>query len=235
MRATEATLAPDCAACAGQAHCALLALARDSDATPALREVRVAAGRPALHSGQRLDAFVVIKVGAVVLRRPDPLHARPRAIAVLGRGQLLGARAWLGEPVAVDAHALGPTRACQLPFDALRGRGVPPGELPRAAAEGLVRVADTLADWAAAARLPDVEQRLHAALHLLQREQGTHTVTLPARADLAALSGCAPETASRALAALQRRGVWQRRGRCVVAGAAVHPELPAIGPNERPK
>lgn len=59
-------------------------------------------------------------------------------------------------------------------------------------------------------RLPLAAQRVEAALRGLAATADTHRVVLPDRDVLAELTACAPETVSRAIAALVRAGRLQR-------------------------
>lgn len=177
----------------------------DSSRAEGIVEHRLRPGATIMHQGQLMRRVSAIKVGLVVLHRRAgvPAADRGRAIAVIGPGQTLGVRAWLGDHVAgLDAMALTEVRVCsrEVPAD-------PPAPLlARAAFAQCSRLAEALADWAAIGRLPLAIQRVEAALHRLAQAAGSHRVLLPERAVLAELSACAPETVSRAMGQLIRRG-----------------------------
>lgn len=154
----------------------------------------------------------VVKVGSLLLRR-NPGVGGARAIGVLGSGHALSLRALLvGQPGA-DALAVGPTRVCELPLALVRSHAQLLPQIGSWLVRHQLRVTETLADWAAVARLPDALSRVAATLQLLARELGSRDLPLPTRDDLAELCGCAPETTSRMLARLESEGWLQRLGR----------------------
>ncbi|WP_185969612.1 Crp/Fnr family transcriptional regulator [Tepidimonas aquatica] len=212
----------------------------------ALHERRVDVYEPLLQQGGSARMLHTVKVGALLLRH-NPSLGGARAVAVLGAGHVLSLRALLGDGPGADAVAVVPTRVCEVPLpEGARITtldGVVPTrvcEVPLPLVRALlpsrpalvahlarhqVRVTETLADWSAVARLPDALSHVAAVLGLLAREQGTRTVVLPARDDLAELAGCAPETTSRALARLQRDGLLRREGRRHVVWEGLIPNL----------
>ncbi|TSE34311.1 cyclic nucleotide-binding domain-containing protein [Tepidimonas charontis] len=188
-----------CAECIHGAQCLLAPAAVQG----AVAEVALRAGEPLLRQGEPLHQVAVVKVGVVLLRRRVPDAGR-QAVAVVGPAQALGLRALLDCGVAAaDAQALTPVRAClsQAPAPAID---------PRVALAEGVRLAETLAEWAAIARLPRTVARVEAALARLAAASGTREIVLPERAVLAELCACAPETVSRAVTTLLRSGRLQR-------------------------
>ncbi|TCS96046.1 CRP/FNR family transcriptional regulator [Tepidimonas ignava] len=202
-----------CNECATRQQCALRPLVTDpAFEGHAVHERRLDAGGSLLQQGEPARALHAIKVGAVLLRR-NPGLGGARAVGVLGAGHVLSLRALLADGPGTDAVAVVPTRVCEVPLPLVRALLPSRPALVAHLARHQVRVTETLADWSAVARLPDALSRVAAVLGLLAREQGTRTVVLPARDDLAELAGCAPETTSRALARLQRDGLLRREGR----------------------
>lgn len=174
---------------------------------PPLVERAVSPGEYVQRQGLPVRQLVAPKVGLLILRRRGPLAA-DRAAAVVGPGHTLGLRAVATPGVAaVDAAALTPARLCVRTVEAPVGTALPP-----ALVVAWDRLAETLADWATVGRLPVAVQRVEGTLRLLARAQGSSRLALPERGVLGELSGCAPETVSRALAALERAGRLRRGG-----------------------
>lgn len=194
-----------CATCVRSARC-LVARLGQTEGGDGIVEFGVSAGEPVLRQGEPVRHVLAAKVGLLTLRRQGP--AGPgRAIAVIGPGQTLGLRVLAGQDAApVDAVALTDARVC--------ARAVAPGAVAPAVSAAVlaecVRMAETLADWAAIGRLPLAAQRVEAALRGLAATADTHRVVLPDRDVLAELTACAPETVSRAIATLVRAGRLQR-------------------------
>lgn len=218
-----------CATCVRSTRC-LVARLGQTEGGGGIVEFGVSAGEPVLRQGEPVRHVLAAKVGLLTLRRQGP--AGPgRAIAVIGPGQTLGLRALVGQDAApVDAVALTDARVC--------ARAVAPGAVAPAVSAAVlaecVRMAETLADWAAIGRLPLAAQRVEAALRGLAATADTHRVVLPDRDVLAELTACAPETVSRAIATLVRAGRLQRgeRRRIVVlppAGADAALPMPDGG------
>jgi CRP-like cAMP-binding protein len=215
-----APLPPTCCQCVRASACLLAALAAQAPALT-IRERTLGPGVCLQQQGEAVACWRAVKLGLVLLRRQLP--DTPRAIAVVGPGQTLGVRsALLPAPAALDALALTPVRVCEAaPPDAAALAPLAPAILRE-----LLHRTETLADWAAIARLPQAPQRVQAVLQRLATLSGSARVELPPRALLAELSACAPETVSRAVTALVRCGLWRRgerrgvllRGPAVAAG-----------------
>lgn len=214
-----------CNECALRRQCPLRPVVTDpAYEGHALHERRVDVYEPLLQQGGSARMLHTVKVGALLLRY-NPGLGGARAVAVLGAGHVLSLRALLGDGPGADAVAGVPTRVCEVPLPLVRALLPSRPALVAHLARHQVRVTETLADWSAVARLPDALSRVAAVLGLLAREQGTRTVVLPARDDLAELAGCAPETTSRALARLQRDGLLRREGRRHVVWEGLIPNL----------
>lgn len=216
-----------CTDCAAAARCALRPLLALPGLEPGLMNERcLQPGEPLLAQAVPTRQLHAVKVGALLLRR-DPGVGGARAVGVVGAGQVLSLRALLADAPGADATAVVAARVCELPLALVRPHLHQAPQVGAWLTQHQLRLTETLADWAAVARLPDALSRVAAALQLLARAQGTREVVLPARDDFAELCGCAPETTSRALARLQRDGLLQRLGRQRVAwvglGAAVPP------------
>ncbi|TSE19639.1 Crp-like helix-turn-helix domain protein [Tepidimonas alkaliphilus] len=220
--------AAGCALCVMRAACALQPLLDDLRLTQALvRERRLTSGDAVMVQGQVAQQLATLKVGALMLRR-NPGVGGPRTVAVLGAGYVLSLRALLAQRPGAHAVAMVPSRVCEVPLAPLRTLLQRSAPAARWLALQQLRVTETLADWAAVARLPDALSRVAAAVQLLQRELGTREVTLPPRDDWAQLCGCAPETTSRMLARLEQEGRLRRtgRGRVVWLGASLMSRSP---------
>ncbi|TSE25872.1 Bacterial regulatory protein, crp family [Tepidimonas sediminis] len=221
--------ASPCNRCATQSVCALRPLLRQPGLDEAyVRERRLAPDETLLAQGVPSRHLHAIKVGALLLRR-NPGVGGPRAVAVLGAGHALSLRALVAEGPGADAVAVLPTRVCELPLAMVRPGVRQSPEVAGWLVRHQLRVTETLADWAAVARLPDALSRVAATVQLLGREQGTREIGLPPRDDLAELCGCAPETTSRMLARLERDGLVLRLGRRRLQWFGPGPDLGKTG------
>lgn len=202
-----------CSDCAASAQCALRPLLTLAGVEPGrVGERRLQPGEPLLAQAVQTRQLHAVKVGALLLRR-NPGVGGARAVGVVGAGHVVSLRALLADAPGADATAVVATRVCELPLALVRPHLYQAPQVGAWLTRHQLRLTETLADWAAVARLPDALSRVAAALQLLAREQGTREIALPARDDFAELCGCAPETTSRALARLQRDGLLQRLGR----------------------
>ncbi|QBI21059.1 Crp/Fnr family transcriptional regulator [Egibacter rhizosphaerae] len=175
----------------------------------------VQAGEAIYRAGQPAERLYVLAQGAAKITRPTS-EGEELLSDVLAPGDYLGVLPALGEDRYPDsAWALVP--ACLLSLTGpdldvvLRNH-------PSVARAGLAVVGGRLRDSQATAHrlaAATAEQRLAAALLLLadrlgvRRDGGTLINAPIARDDLADLAGCAPETASRTLARLQRDEVLE--------------------------
>lgn len=201
-----------CFQCAGSARCPLRTLQSCAGLPAPIVERRLEPDQPLLQQGQATQRVHVIKVGSVLLRRDTDLGSR-RAVAVLGRGHMLGLRAAVDHGAGADVEAVAPTRVCEWPLEAIwpeRTSSLQAGSVLMRAA---MRLTDAIADWATVARLPDAVARVTGALRQLAKVQESPVLLLPGRDRLAELCACAPETASRTLGELERQGAVRRLGR----------------------
>jgi CRP/FNR family transcriptional regulator len=157
-----------------------------------------------------------IALGNVTIRRSDA-GGNELILAVAGRGRVLGYRAYAAdEPHATEARANGQVLACFIPrrgVDRLLRRDARLGDrLRRQLAKDLRQSheARLVAAYASArARLAHALVGL-ARRHAVARAEGEITVALPLRRrELAAMIGARPETVSRAIGELHRRGLAQ--------------------------
>ncbi|TSE28538.1 Crp/Fnr family transcriptional regulator [Tepidimonas taiwanensis] len=191
----------DCAACVRARDCLLARAELRGHVAPTVERV-VSAGTRIIHQGEPVHELVAIKIGLVLLRR-RLASGEVCAVALVGPGLTLGVCALLSSAAEVDAVAL---TACRLCARAVRVQH----QIPGVAVADSARLLEALADWATIGRLRTATQRVEETLRRIAHLQGAARVVLPPREVLGQLSACVPETVSRALATLVRRGRIRR-------------------------
>jgi len=183
----------------------------DQNPCPRIASISVQTGEWLFLQANPMGHLSLIQTGGLVLYRRQSDGTR-RALGVMGRGQLLGLRALLGEGALVDACAMAPTRLCLLNVNDLARMRLSK-RMVRALLLASSNQANALMDAAAAARLPNAEQRVAETLRLWAHALGTAEFESPSREVLAELACCAPETVSRAMTRLEHQSRLLRNGR----------------------
>lgn len=182
------------------------------------------AGTVLLREGQPSQHFVFVKSGLVVLRQTG-LDGVDRPIAVTGRGALLGQHAFHGLPSLTTAQALTPVSVCEIPFALLRLYVSSGGHEDLACLLGYKhQLFAQLLSWGHLTRMPALEQRLAAALHLLAAAQAPLAVQMPSQAALAELLCVTRESVNRVWREFEAAGLvkWSH-------GRAVDLDRPRLG------
>ncbi len=155
-------------------------------------------------------AFVyLLQAGSVGLRAQDETGAGT-ILEILGPGQVfVAAAAMLGLPYPVSAVALTELQALAIPAEAFRAAVAEDPGLNRATMDLLGRQWRVLVDELVDLKLRPAEKRVARFLAgRVPEELDAGTAELPEpRAAIAARLGMTPETLSRALAALEARGL----------------------------
>lgn len=172
--------------------------------------VRVAAGALLVHAGTRPERLHVLHEGRVKLVRTSA-DGHERVLRIVEPGDVVGEVALLtGEAAHHDAIALSPVAACVIDATAVETILAGHPDVGRAMLASLARRVLSLERLLASMTAADVGTRLAAYLIELptRRHDGRLVVHLPmAKKDVASLLGTTPETLSRQLASLTRRGV----------------------------
>lgn len=196
-----------------------------------IREVEFHKGDTLQTEGEATGSVRTIKLGSVMLTRKGP-DGLARAIAVVGRGHLLGQWRLLDQATQVGALALSTGRVCELPVAAL---GVPLQEEPAfrvALHESMAHTFARLADWSQVMRLRGLPRQLVATLVLLSEEQAAAAVRLPSHVALAAVLNTSRESVARTLRQLETAGYLRRIDRWHVALTPSHRAVFENGPRK---
>lgn len=210
--APDATAGPTrCQVCAARLHCLIgqLPRARQERLDPWISEVEFHKGDTLQVEAVTTDVVRTIKLGSVMLTRQGPDSAA-RAVAIVGRGHLLGQWRLLGQPTQVGAWALSSVRVCELPIAALGGALQQDPLFLGALHGGMAHTFARLADWSLVVRLRGLPRQLVATLTLLSEAQGATAVRLPSHVALAAVLNTSRESVARTLRQLEADG-WIRR------------------------
>lgn len=192
-----------CPDCASRAACAVgkLPQAERERLAPLIRELSFHKGDVLQEQEQVASKLRFVKIGTVQLVRRG-VDGERRVIALIGRGQALGAFALLGQPEALSGVSAAATRVCEIDVAMLHGQGLLAGRFLAELVQLQVQSFGRLADWAHMTRLRGARGRLLAALCLLAVEQGSSCIRMPSQAALAELLGATRETVARSLRAL---------------------------------
>ncbi len=200
--------------------CALLGGARlDAAEVQALAEIAVlrvvVAGQSVLCRSTLASTLVALRTGEVALgfRTADGTFRTERIVR--GPAWLDLSSAWLGEPHAMDAQALGPASVVELPREATEARlALHPG-LAQRLIQGLAREVQALAVNTHELMHKDAPARLAQWLHqrLEPLPDGQAVVKLHERKrDVASQLAITPETLSRLMRSFTRQGVIDVNG-----------------------
>lgn len=196
-----------------------------------ITEVEFHKGDTLQTEGEATGSVRTIKLGSVMLTRKGP-DGVARAIAVLGRGHLLGQWRLFDQPTQVGVLALSTGRVCELPVAAL---GVPLQHEPAfrdALHTSMAHTFARLADWSLVMRLRGLPRQLVATLLLLSEEQATAAVRLPSHVALAAVLSTSRESVARTLRQLETAGYLQRIDRWHAALTPSHRAVFDDGPRK---
>lgn len=180
------------------------------------RETHLRDGERLISAGSNAGVIAVLHSGRLKVARTSA-EGREHTLRFLGEGDVVGESALLtGRPATDDVTAMGEVTACV--FDAAAIEGI----LARHPQVGLAMLRTTTERLVAAERLlsaitsADVGTRVAAYLLDLpaaRDHDGRMRVHFPVpKKDVASLLGTTPETLSRRLADLQRRGVVELDG-----------------------
>jgi CRP/FNR family transcriptional regulator len=171
-------------------------------------------GETILLAGRKTDCFFVVLSGQVIVFQLSPRGDR-QILHVCEAGSTFGeAAAWSGRAVPANAEAAADTRLLVVRRDLLQRAFARRPELAVGMLAGLAAKLHEFATLIERLSLKQVPARLAGLLLDLSAEAGGRRITLrQTKRQLAARLGTTPETLSRALGRLKRRGLIEADGR----------------------
>lgn len=158
------------------------------------------------HSGDEARYIYTVRTGTVKLIHYLP-EGGQRIVRLLGRGDIAGLEALLGQPYQHEARVLEPATLCRIPVAVIERLNHDTPRLYRqlmARWQRSVSEADAWLTELSRGQAPARVARL--LLHLADRAGG-ETIYLPSREDIGAMLGITTETASRVTADLRRKQI----------------------------
>jgi CRP-like cAMP-binding protein len=180
-----------------------------ADAAAHVAHARFRPGEPLYQQGQVGAGPLTIRHGIVRFERTSSDGER-RIVRLAGPGALIGQEALLQQAFAEDAVACTPVAACRLPRAEVEAFGQRHPAMLRELMRRWQAALDASGEWAAEVTRGSAQRRVLKLLEQLDRLRGEgQSVWLPSRREMQDMLGIAPETASRAISALRRRGVLE--------------------------
>jgi CRP-like cAMP-binding protein len=163
--------------------------------------------------GEVADHIAIIKLGMVKAVRKG-LSDSERPVALLGRGQLIGAYGLLGQRNLIGGEALSAEgRLCVIDMAALYRLGVIDRVFLGYVYTMISNSVGHLADWAHLMRVKGLQQQLLGALRLMSNDHSNRMIRLPSHGTLAELLSTTRESVARSLRLLEQQGLLIRRDR----------------------
>lgn len=158
------------------------------------------------------EAAFTVREGVVRLERLDERGER-HVVRLVGRGDLLGMEALLGQSYAASAVACTPVKVCRLPRALVDELAEQDAGLLRGLMRRWQQALDDADEWITELLSGTARWRmLRLLLKLSEYGDVQGRVWLPTRQDMGAMLGMTVETASRLVSALKREGVLRSDG-----------------------
>lgn len=167
-----------------------------------------------LRAGQRLYAqgdsgwsVFTVREGIVRFERFTENGTR-RIVRLAGPGSLIGQEAILQRPYVDDVVACTPAKLCRIPRTDIEALAEQQPTMVRELMNRWQFALEAAAQWTTDVQSGSATRRvLKLLLHLAALTPGGHAIWLPQREEIGVMLGMAPETASRIISQLRRKGV----------------------------
>jgi len=170
-------------------------------------EQSVPADQAVFRQGDRGHALYTVREGVLRLERVTERGER-RIVRLVGRGDLIGQEAMLGQRHGDDAIACTPVQLCRIPANLVDELEASQAPLRRELMQRWQAAVDDARDWLADLSTGPARRRMLRLLdRLLGYAGGADTVWLPRREEMGAMLDMTVETASRLVSQLRRDGV----------------------------
>lgn len=171
-------------------------------------ELRFEAGEPLYQPADPPRYVFTIREGLVKLVQYLP-DGTQRIVRLLRQGDLAGMEALVGQPYQHAAVALAPVDVCRIPTAVVKHLNLETPKLYRELMNRWQRALSEADRWLTELSTGPARQRIaRLILRLAQTPDGRFR--LPSREDIGAMLAITPETASRTIADLRRKGLLRR-------------------------
>ena len=174
-----------------------------------IADIRLEPGQRLYGANERGTAAYTVREGVLKLERSSERGDR-RIVRLVGRTQLAGMEAMLGQTYAADAIACTPVRACRLPRVLVDELAVRQPEVLRGLMKRWQNALDEADEWLTELSAGSARWRmLRLLLKLTEYGEPDGRLWLPTRSEMGAMLGLTVETTSRLVAAFKRDGVLE--------------------------
>lgn len=202
---------PHCDHCSTRSRCVFYSLtaSQAGQMRPCIRERTVAVGELVQRQGSVGSSVMVVKVGLFKGLRAAPGQEQ-KAIAILGKGRLLGFNNLYRQPAPLTLVAMTPARICEADVDAVHGLAMVHQQFRQRVYQAVGSYIDCVADWSRILREDSYLRKLCQALHLIANEEGCSAFRIPSHIELANVLGSRRETIARHIGLLIDRGMFRK-------------------------
>jgi CRP-like cAMP-binding protein len=176
---------------------------------PCIQERTVAVGELVQRQGSAGSAVMVVKVGLFKGLRAAPGQEH-KAIAILGKGRLLGFNNLYRQPAPLTLAAMTPARVCEAEIDSVHALAMVHQQFRQRVYQAVGSHIDCVADWSRILREDSYLLKLCQALHLIANEEGCTAFRIPSHIELANVLGSRRETIARHIGLLIDRGMFRK-------------------------
>lgn len=210
-RNAEPVGGPRCEHCSTRARCVFFALPPQHAQLlkSHIRERVVTVGETLECQGDHGQTVMVIKLGLVKGMRGSSGKDN-KAIAILGKGRLLGFNNLFRQVSPLTLTAITPTRVCEVDVSAVYSLAMSHQAFRRDVYKAVGSYFDCVADWSRILREDSYLLKLCHALQLIATEEGSNAFRIPSHSELAGVLGSRRETIARHIGALIHRGMFQK-------------------------
>lgn len=211
QRKTRPGSQPRCEHCSTRGRClfAVLPQPQYDEFSALIRERTVAVGEAVELQGCNGDAFGVVKVGLLKAVRHGA-GSGDRAIALLGKGRLIGVTLPFAQSALLSLVAITPMRICEVDVQAVRRIALQQPLFQQAIYRTVAAFVGSVADWSRLVREDSFLVKVCVALHLIAAEEGSQAFRIPSHVELASVLGARRETVARQIAVLIERGMFRK-------------------------
>lgn len=169
----------------------------------------MAVGERLERQGDHGNSVMVIKVGLVKGLRGTPGKDN-KAIAIMGKGRLLGFNNLFRHVSPLTLIAITPTCACEVDVSAVFELAMPHQAFRQEVYKAVGSYFDCVADWSRILREDSYLLKLCQALQLIAQEEGSNAFRIPSHIELASVLGSRRETIARHIGALIEKGMFRK-------------------------
>lgn len=211
QRETGSDLSPRCDLCSNRGRCLFFVLPQPeyTHFRSLIRERSISIGESIEVQGLQRATVGVVKVGLVKCVRRSA-GSDGHAIALLGKGRLIGFTQPFAQPALLSLGAITPMRLCEVDTQAIRSIAMQNPLFEQATYRTIAAFVGSVADWSGLMREDSFLFKVCVALQLIAAEEGSQAFRIPSHVELAKLLGVRRETVARQIAILIEKGVFRK-------------------------